>query len=441
MASAVVPTGGAASPTPAVTGRQAAHPGLDHPGMPPAGLLGVVGEPPRGGSGKGPTRVRRTGRDWAVDVVAFVLSTVLGALLLWAAIDDAPARPSDAVVLADHLVGVACCAALWFRRRWPVGVAVALALPAAVFAAGAVAAAVAVFTVAVHRRPRVLAGVAGLHLAASAVFPVLRPGSDPYWVAMVYTVVIFSGLIAWGLFVRARRQLVWSLRERAERAEATQRLLAEQARAAERARIAREMHDVLAHKVTMMALHAGALEVRPDLPPAEVARTAGLIRSSARQALEELRVVIGMLREDAGPGEVFSAPQPTLADVVGLVEESRRAGMHVDLTMAVDGVDAAPGALGRDVYRIVQEALTNVGKHARGTATTVSVRGGPGDGLRVTVANRLPVGGVRTPALPGAGAGLTGLSERVAVSGGRLSHGPSPDGRFVVDAELVWAAA
>jgi signal transduction histidine kinase len=283
--------------------------------------------------------------------------------------------------------------------------------------------------------------MASLHFAAAFVLPVVWPSTDPYWVSMAFAVLSFLLIIAWGMFVRARRQLIWSLRERAERAEAEQRLLAEQARTAERHRIAREMHDVLAHRVSMMALHAGALEVRPDLPPAEVSRTAALIRSSARQALEELRGVIGVLRDNAGSADAPSTPQPTLADIGRLVDDSRHAGMRVDLAMAVDDADTAPGVLGRDAYRIVQEALTNVSKHARGTATTVAVRGRPGEGLRVTVSNRLPLAGVIAPALPGAGMGLTGLAERVALSGGTLSHGPSPDGCFVVDAELVWAAA
>jgi signal transduction histidine kinase len=106
----------------------------------------------------------------------------------------------------------------------------------------------------------------------------------------------------WGMFIRARRQLLLSLRERALRAEADQELHEEQARVAERTRIAREMNDVLAHRISLLALHAGGLEVRPDLPPDRVQETAALLRATARQALEELRSVIGVLRvrENAG---------------------------------------------------------------------------------------------------------------------------------------------
>jgi len=189
--------------------------------------------------------------------------------------------------------------------------------------------------------------------------------------------------------------------------------------------------------VSLMVLHAGALEVRPDLPPAEVQRTAGLIRAAARQALEELRGVIGVLRDE--PETAPQAPQPTLTDIRRMVDDSRGAGANVELQMDVDRPDSAPASLGRDAYRIVQEALTNVNKHARGTSTAVALSGGPGRGLRVIVRNRLPLDAPPGFTLPGAGAGLVGLAERVSLSGGTLTHGPTPTGEFVVTAELGWA--
>ena len=106
--------------------------------------------------------------------------------------------------------------------------------------------------------------------------------------------------------------------------------------------------------------------------------------------------------------------------------------------MRVEPADAVPGALGRDAYRIVQEALTNIGKHANGTATRVRVTGAPGAGLHVSVRNRQPIHAHAGPTLPGSGAGLLGLQERVALAGGTLVHGPDGSGDFVVDAELPW---
>ena len=207
---------------------------------------------------------------------------------------------------------------------------------------------------------------------------------------------------------------------------------------AERTRIAREMHDVLAHRISLMALHAGGLEVRPDLPPAQVRETAELLRSTARQALEELRSVIGVLREEPGKEQVPPVPQPTLADIRRLVQQTRRAGTEIDFDLQVENADAVPDSLGRDAYRIVQEALTNIGKHAGGSVARVRVTGAPHDGLHISVRNRQPVRSETGPALPGSGAGLLGLQERVALTGGTLVHGPDGSGDFVVQAELQW---
>jgi signal transduction histidine kinase len=176
----------------------------------------------------------------------------------------------------------------------------------------------------------------------------------------------------------------------------------------------------------------------PDLPSEKVRETAVLLRVTARQALEELRDVIGVLREQTGQEPATSTPQPRLADIPRLVEETRRAGTKIDFEMRVDDPIAASSALGRDAYRIVQEALTNIGKHARGTAGRVRVAGAPGSGLHISVRNRLPVRAHAGPALPGSGAGLLGLQERVTLAGGELVHGPDGSGDFVVDAELRW---
>jgi signal transduction histidine kinase len=293
------------------------------------------------------------------------------------------------------------------------------------------------FTVAVHRRTSVAFAVAALNLGAGELLLVIRPQHQPLWVALAIGTGVVGVVTAWGMFVRARRQLIWTLRERAERAEAEQRLQAEQARRAERTRIAREMHDVLGHRISLLALHAGALAFQPELPP-DVRETAELMRSTARQALVELRAVIGVLRDEPGQELVPAAPQPTLSDIPRLVEETRRAGGKIDLEMRVDHPEDAPSAVGRDAYRIVQESLTNIRKHARGTAGGVSVTGAADRGLHVSVRNRLPVGPHTGPALPGSGAGLIGLQERVTLAGGTLVHGPDGAGGFVVHAELPW---
>jgi signal transduction histidine kinase len=379
----------------------------------------------------------------AADVACVVLAAAGGLLLLIfkpgvGGTGTLPG-PHEVAFALDAGIGAASSAALWFRHRWPAGVALALLVPFVMSLSAGVAGLLALLNVGIRQRTRVALTIAGLYQVAFVGYYLLWYRQYPFWVAWLWALTEFAAVVAWGMYIGARRQFIASLRERADQAEAAQRLLAEQARHAERTRIAGEMHDVLAHRVSLMALHAGALEVRPDLPPAQVRETAGLIRSTARQALEELRGVIGVLgHADSAEDDAPRAPQPSLPDITRLVDESRRAGMNVALDMQVDCPEAAPGTLGRDTYRIVREALTNVSKHALGTAVIVSVAGGPGQGLRVTVRNRPPIGPAAEPPLPGAGMGLIGLADRVALSGGTLSHGPSPDGDFVVAAALRW---
>ncbi|MGH3320474.1 MAG: sensor histidine kinase [Streptosporangiaceae bacterium] len=323
--------------------------------------------------------------------------------------------------------------------------AVSSALPAG-------AALVALFTVAVHRRSTVAAPVAVLHILAQLPYNLLYPDpTTPYWGAVGFGALGIAAITAWGMTVRARRQLVLSLRDRAHRAEAEQQLRAEQARRAERARIAREMHDVLAHRISLLSTYAGALEYRRDASAEDVARAAGVMRVSAHQALQDLREVIGVLREDANDlaagtsGTLHDAdaperPQPTIADLPGLVEESRHAGMRLAWRSQPDLIERIPERVGRNAYRIVQEGLTNVRKHAPDTATTVTVDGAPGEGSTVEVRNRLPVGGEQGPGIPGAGSGLLGLAERANLAGGRLEHGITTDGDFRLRAWLPWPA-
>jgi len=381
----------------------------------------------------------RTRRDVLADGGAVAFALAFGTAILLNALYGRDAHPvPDYQIVIDIVCGLACCVALWWRRRWPIGVAVVGVLLGTVTTSGTAAGLVALFSLAVHRRVRPVLVVSALFVVSAVVFAFYRPHTDPVSALLVAAALVFAAT-AWGMYVRARRQLLASLRDRAERAEADQRQHEEGARLAERTRISREMHDVLAHRISLMALHAGGLEVRPDLPPEKVRETAELLRSTARQALEELRAVIGVLREDPASDHGALAPQPTLADIPRLIDETRRAGARIDFEMLVpDDSGQAPAALGRDAYRIVQEALTNMSKHAHGTAGRVRVEGAAGHSLRVSVRNRLPLRGHPGTTLPGSGAGLLGLHERVALAGGTLVHGPDGSGDFVVDAELPW---
>ncbi|MFE7460091.1 sensor histidine kinase [Streptomyces sp. NPDC057554] len=381
-------------------------------------------------------RRRRTVRDWVVDITAFLCAAFIGMIAV--SVIDADESTADVVVFVDSVAGAVACCALWFRRRWPVGLAVALTAVAVVEPVAVGALLVALFSLAVHRplKPTLIVGAAAL--VTVPIQPLVRPDPQTGYVASVlFGVLLVLLVLSWGLGVRSRRQLVLSLRERARRAETEAGLRAEQAQRLAREAIAREMHDVLAHRLTLLSVHAGALEFRPDAPTAEIARAAGVIRDSAHEALQDLREIIGVLR---GPGETGEGerPQPTLTTLDALIEESRQAGMKVTLDQRVAAPADAPAATGRTLYRIAQEGLTNARKHAPGTEVTVTVTGGPGDGLTIEVANPAPTEPFER--VPGSGQGLIGLTERATLAGGSLEHGPTPDGGFVVRARLPWAS-
>ena len=380
---------------------------------------------------------RHAGRERAVDALAFVLAISLGALFLSPELHDNPDPWSTAQIAVDVAGGVLACASLWWRRRWPVAVALVCLLLGTVSSSATPAGLLALSSLAVHRPARPTMVISLLWIPSLLAYAAYSPTTGPVSVVLFVMPLVLAAS-GWGMFIRARRQLLLSLRERALRAEADQELHEEHARVAERTRIAREMHDVLAHRISLIALHAGGLELRPDLPPAQVQETAGLLRSTAGQALEELRSVIGVLREDAGHEPAAVAPQPTLKDIRQLVEETRGAGTDIDFELRVEQADDVPSPLGRDAYRIVQEALTNIGKHARGTAARVLITGAPGNGLQISVRNHQPTPAYSTSTLPGAGAGLLGLRERVALAGGTLNLGPDGSGDFVVEANLTW---
>ncbi|MGP4052548.1 sensor histidine kinase [Streptomyces sp. 2A115] len=380
-------------------------------------------------------RPRRTARDWVVDFTCFLLAVVIGLL----GADALPREPHTpyALEVVDQWLGAFACAAMWLRRRWPLGLAVAMVPVQFVSVTAGGAAVIALFSLAVHRPFKYSAWIAGISMAVVPVFYWLRPDPDlPYFASILLGVLLTVAVVGWGMFARSRRQLLMSLRDRARRAETEAALRAEQAQRLAREEIAREMHDVLAHRLTLLSVHAGALEIRPDAPRAEVSRAAGVIRESAHEALQDLREIIGVLRASGDGGDESGRPQPTLAALEGLVSESREAGVKVTLDNRVTDAATVPASVGRTAYRIAQEGLTNARKHAPGAEATVTVSGAPGDGLTVSVRNPPPPGDV--PHVPGSGQGLIGLTERATLAGGHLEHGPEEDGGFQVWAWLPW---
>ena len=324
------------------------------------------------------------------------------------------------------VVWIASVVPLRWRRTHPAAVGIGVGAVSLVMPSAGGANLAAVFNAAIRARAGALAVIVGLLIAWAFASPLLYPPAGNYWANAGACVLVTGVVLGWGLFVRARRELVQSLREQGDRA-------AEEARAAERRRIAREMHDVLAHRLSLLSVHAGALEFRPDAPAEEIAEAAGVIRESAKTALEELRGVVGVLRED-GSESLTQPPQPTLADLAALVDESRAAGMRVTARIELGDI-VPPAAVGRTAYRIAQEGLTNARKHAPGAAVTLSVSA-PDGALQVEVRSLPSVAVAATAALPGAGTGLVGLAERVSLAGGNLEQGVDRDGAFVLRASL-----
>jgi signal transduction histidine kinase len=343
-----------------------------------------------------------------------------------------------ALLWLDVVCGAVAFVLVFYRRRWPVPVAVATGLLSAVSGIAAGPAVLAAVSVATRRRLWQIAVVGAVNMVAGEAVIHVQPAdaSQPTWLNITVSAVFTAGVLGWGMYLGSRRELIWTLKNRAERAESEQELRVGQARSTERARIAREMHDVLAHRISQISLHAGALSFRDDLTAEEMRASAAVIQEKAHEALTDLRGVLGVLR-DSETGELLDAPQPTYDDLPCLVEEARRSGLHVEYADRLDRGDVpVPHVVGRTVYRIVQEGMTNVRKHAPGALLTIHVSGSPDDGIDLLLRNPL---GFRSTSTPGAGLGLVGLAERAQLRGGRLEH-HREGSTFVLRAWIPWAA-
>ncbi|MCG5443588.1 histidine kinase [Micromonospora sp. NIE79] len=364
-----------------------------------------------------------------------LLAVLVAAAVVASATGDIGVRsplPGAAVLLIA--AGSAWAAGTVRTRRWPLFLAAAVGwLVLAAAAAGVLASYQAGLRLRGRQVAGYLAGVA-LVLTGGVLVGLAVGGTRRITTATTGNVLLLAACLVglplvFGLWVRARQDTLAALRDRAERLEREQEARADRVRAEERTRIAREMHDVVAHRVSLMVVHAGALEVTA-VDPATV-EAAALIRTTGRQALTDLREVLGVLRQ-AGPVVTPERGLDTLDELIG---ESRAAGLRV--SRQDEGVPTAlPATLGRTAYRVVREALTNVRKHAADAETTVCLRYLP-DGLEVLVRNGPSEGG---SALPGAGQGLLGLRERVELLGGRLEATPV-DGGFLVRALIPLAGA
>ncbi|WP_406692470.1 histidine kinase [Saccharopolyspora sp. ID03-671] len=319
-----------------------------------------------------------------------------------------------------HLAGLF---AMVVRRRFPLALA-AVSIALLVFAQYLPVAWVALYTCARRygaSRTTWITGVVIITVGVGSNF-VRYPGWDGF--ASVLSIGVNAALFTvpgmLGLWLQQRQVLVAATRERIERAERERALRAERAVGDERRRIARELHDVIAHRASVLSLQAGALTMHAK--DQRTAETAEIIRDNSAKALTELRGMLRVLRE--GPSEIAEAP--TAGDIAELVREN---GPGVRLSIP-DELPETSGTTGRAAYRVVQEALTNAARHAPDADVSVVVEAG--DALSVTVTN----GPSTQPPASGAGYGLLGMRERVALAGGTLETGPTGDGGFRVAAVL-----
>ncbi|MGW4848388.1 sensor histidine kinase [Nocardia brasiliensis] len=352
---------------------------------------------------------------WLVDLALVVVAAA-----------DVYVDGDDGTVGARIAGGIAC-AGLLLRRRFPLA-AFLLTLPASLLLAVLAAPAIALYTLAERTRKRALLTAAALATAIAAAFP--WPDTNDYrtpdtLVSLVYSLAWAGAPVLLGQLMRTRRELSTRLSE-IEAARDHERLLHAQAvLARERAQIGREMHDVVAHQVSLIAVSAGALQVATtDAAAAETART---IRRLSVDTLDELRHMVTLLRAAGGQGTELT-PQPTLADLRKLLDSS---GIQVEFSGDLPADLGAPAQ--RTIYRTVQEALTNVRKHAPGATADVRLWH-DADQLGVTVTNTRPT----RPAmrLPSSRHGLVGLGERAELLGGSFTAGPCADGGYRAELRL-----
>lgn len=360
---------------------------------------------------------------------------------VWLAAAEQQQAYAEWLPFVDLLGGVVMLVLYQFRRRWPFAVAMAGAVISLFSASSSGYGVLAFISLSTRRRWVEMLPVAVVSVVSGQVFYETQPQQDGTWITtLVFGIAFVVISIAIGMYIGARRDLVASLKDRAERAEREQELMVARGQAEERTRIAREMHDVLAHRMSLVAMHAGALAYRDNLTPQETRDTAEVIQANSHRALTDLREILGVLRQTTtSEGPVQHRPQPTLRDLDELIADESATGARIKVALELVPGQEVPASIGRAAYRIIQEGLTNARKHAPDTTVSVTVSGAPGVGLNIEVSNPVRVGsGVYGPPTPGAGLGLVGLTERVTLANGRIEHGHTPGADFVLRAWLPW---
>lgn len=350
---------------------------------------------------------------------------------------------SDAVFAVDMVCGVALFVLMALRRKRPVLVLVLTAILAPFSSLGIGAFAIVFVSVATRRK--------WMELLAGYILYVLSTVATAFIIPLTYSSVAQAVLTATvavvvvysvGFAIGSQREAQAATAERLQYLESSRSAQVHQARVSERAEIAREMHDVLAHRISLVALHSGALAYREDIPADQVRETAQLIRTNAHEALKELREVLGVLRD---PGAVLSQdntdPLPTLGSLDTLLDNVRAAGLAVTcerVNVSELEIEGLLKSLSRNAYRVIQESLTNARKHAPDASAQVVIAKDAGKRLRITVTNDVSSNPGRKA--PESGFGLIGMAERVRSSEGTFYSGVR-NSQFVVEASFPWLTA
>jgi len=378
--------------------------------------------------------------DLLLAAAAVYAATVLTAEIL----DDAPSGTTFAAYsIIVYTVAILHGASVAFRRLAPVAAVVGLLTTAGVYRVALglpvfmLGPAVLFVAYGVGVRLAVRPAAVLLAVIEGALVLLLRFGSSfPGWASVLLFASLVAGAWYLGVFARRWQSLAAENAQRATELEAARHELARHAVAAERLRIARELHDVVAHSMSVIAMHAGAARLAVGTDPASERKALDVIESSSREALGEMRRLVTVLRDENADAAARS-PTPGLADLPTLVASVAAGGLTVDVRTEGD-LEVVPSGVSLAAYRVIQEALTNVVRHAGHTSAHVLVRVRQED-LAVRIENGAPSGGASHP-VPSAGGrhGAVGMRERVELYGGTLHSGPSADGGWRVQASLPY---
>ncbi len=356
-----------------------------------------------------------------------------------------PGRALTTYSLTAYTLAVLHGGSVAFRRLAPVAAVIALLSTAVVYDLAlnlpAFMLGPAVFLVAygVGTRLGLRPAAVLLTVIEAALVLLLRFGSSSLeWPSVLLFASLVAGAWYLGVFARRWQSLAAENAQRATELEAARHELARHAVAAERLRIARELHDVVAHSMSVIAMHAGAARLAVGSDPASERKALDVIESSSREALGEMRRLVTVLRDENADGAARS-PVPGLADLPTLVASVAAGGLTVDVRTEGD-LEAVPSGVSLAAYRVIQEALTNVVRHAGNSSAHVMVHARPKD-LVVTIENAAPSGTSRQVPSAGGRHGAVGMRERVELYGGTLQAGPSADGGWSVEARLPYGVA